>query len=210
MPLTKNQKEEIKQCLSECFADKTCISTLASTVANLISERLEKLEKKVTELNNKLNDSQSTLSELQQKFDNLEQYSKVKQIRLYGIEESKREKLTEKVQQTLGTRLEIDNLDIDSCYRIGKTNTDKKKARPVIINFASLKSRNDAFYNKKKLKGSNMVLVEELTKNKYILLQHVKQKFGNKNAWSKNGKIYADIKGKKLMVKSAEELEGMD
>lgn len=210
MPLTKNQKDDIKLCLSECLNDKTFIVTLATAVAEIISgsftEKIDKLQTQVTDLNTKLEESRNVVLELQLKVDNLEQNSKVKQLRLYGLEESNGEKLKEKIHHTLGAKLKIDNLEIEACHRIGQKNANNRKPRPVRIFFNSVAARHQVFYKKKILKGSNMVVVEELTNYKYNLLQRSKEKVGKENAWSKNGKIYVAINGKSEIIKTEKQL----
>ena len=68
--------------------------------------------------------------------------------------------------------------------------------RPIIVKFASYRKRNTVFYNKKKLKGSNIMITENLTKKRYDLLKLSLQKLGRNSCWSKDGRILTKYEGK--------------
>ena len=75
-----------------------------------------------------------------------------------------------------------------------------------MVKFSSVHQRNSIFYNKKKLKGTKMVLVEELTQSRYNFLQNVKERIDNGDVWTKNGRIFVKLNGKKHCVRSFDDL----
>ena len=62
--------------------------------------------------------------------------------------------------------------DIERAHRLGKQLSENsfserdKKSRSIIIKFASYRKRREVFRHKKKLKGSGLVIAENLTKKR--------------------------------------------
>ena len=68
---------------------------------------------------------------------------------------------------------------------------DEGKPRPIIARFWSSTLRNDLYFNKKLCKGKPISITENLTKRRALLKTETKQKYGAKNVWTKEGRIYA-------------------
>ncbi|KAK9892931.1 hypothetical protein WA026_022801 [Henosepilachna vigintioctopunctata] len=211
MPLTKGQRDEIKQCLLDCLTDKDFMLTLAEKVAEVVGttlgDHLAKLDGQVSELQGQVASNQEEIRELKMKLNYFEQNHKLKQLRLYGLREETDENLSKRVQETLSKVMKIGEIPIENCYRMKIRSNNDQKPRPLVIQFTSIKTRNEVFYRKKLLKGSALVITEELTKSNYELLQLGKVKFGMKDAWSREGKIFVKLKGKIHNVRSREDLE---
>ena len=87
--------------------------------------------------------------------DNLEQYNRRENIRIYGVPESSGKKddgeqILFEIADELG--IELDNWDIQRCHRLGKklkngsyanSNNGKTKSRPIIVRFVSYKKRTE-------------------------------------------------------------------
>ena len=101
-------------------------------------------------------------------------------------------------QEKLG--INVSRSDISTCYRITKGKTSKH--RKIVVNFATKGLRDQIFWSKKQLRGSNLGLFinEQLTKySAHIFFecrQLVKQKKIS-SAWTNNGMVY--IKKSKLL-----------
>lgn len=72
--------------------------------------------------------------------------------------------------------------DIERTHRTVKPGN--KSHRAIIIKFRSYRTRNNVFKAKKLLKGSSLVLKQDLTK----LLGRAATKWGAKNVWTRDGK----------------------
>ena len=70
--------------------------------------------------------------------------------------------------------------DIDASHFLRKAKPQSTK-RNIIIRFVSRDRRNDLFYSKKLLKGTGMILTEQLTKHNLDILNYAKKVFGNNN-----------------------------
>ena len=57
------------------------------------------------------------------------------------------------------------------------------------IKFTRYDSRGEVFANKRKLKGSNVMITENLTVKRYELLKKCIAKLGKGNVWSYDGRI---------------------
>lgn len=151
-------------------------------------------------------------TELKNRVENLEQKMKVSQLRMYGVKEKRGETLSEVVSKLLVDKNVLDNetgsQDL-SCYRIGLLKPGNKKPRPIMIKFRDENQRNLVYSNKRNLKGSKMVLTEDLIKSRYDCLCKAKEKFGKENVWSQSGNIYVKVDGHKHIVKNIMELENI-
>lgn len=141
----------------------------------------------------------------------VEQYTRRNNLRVFGIPEEKGENtdqiLMRIFEQKLGVAISF--ADIEKSHRLGKTPAVRDKGRPIIVRFASYRTRATVFSNKKKLKGSGITVREDLTKVRIDLLQKVQKAFGTRQVWTVDGKIFwvENVQGKLVkMTKKIEEL----
>lgn len=203
MASARQKKNEIKTCIQECLHDAAFMNSFAARIAELVTG---KLAEQINSLEEKLAEVQAENESLINRIDDLEQGAKLTQLRMYGVPEGNNESLKEKVQLIINRNLELQECQLENCFRIGAKKHNVSKPRPVLVKFSSTSHRNQVFFNKKKLKGSKLVIVEELTKVRYDLLQSVKEKVETRNIWTKDGKIYIKLKDKKHCIKSNDEL----
>ena len=215
MVFTERQKNELhtivkeisQKIVNQIITDKDFMDALAVKVADVVSKKMDEkikiLETKINTLENELKSVQGEKEELYLKIDDLEQVSKLNQLRLYGVPEDKND-LKLKVIQIFENKLGISGIELEHCYRIGKQQPGK--ARPIIIKFAARMQRNIVFFNKKKLKGSKFVIVEELTLNRYQLLMLARDKMDKNNVWTADGRVFVKINGKKTVLKTPDDV----
>ena len=156
-----------------------------------LTQHLEALEGSIV-VNKKVSCTlKSEVDKLRDELDDQQQYSRRTCLLLHGVKEEQREDVETKVKEVLDSKLEIklDEKDIARTHRLGKKKDDGKP-RPIIIRFLSYRQRKKVFDKKRKLKGSKIVLTENLTKKLYALLQSCKTKFGFDKVWSYDGRIY--------------------
>lgn len=215
MVFTERQKTELKniskeitkEILSEFMTDNDFLETIAKKVADKVNKQLKNLSDKVVEMEAKIINIQGENEELYRKVDDLEQKLKLDQLRFYGVPESKNENLKSKIEEIFASKLAINKPNIQQCYRIGKQQqTTNSKPRSVIIKFTNVHCRNDVFSRKKNLKGTNMVLGEDLVRSRFGLLTLAKEKLGPKKVWSHEGNILTMAQGRKYWLKSEEDV----
>ena len=105
------------------------------------------------------------------------------------------------VLKVLNTKMEagISIQHIEKAHRLGKRLSENsfserdKKSRPIIIKFASYRKRQEVFRHKKKLKGSGLVIAENLMKKRQFLFNRVKEIVGFRNCWTNDGRITASL-----------------
>ena len=142
------------------------------------------------------------MAALQDELDAAEQYSRCHCLVFHGIPEEKGEKTSDKMMGIIHNILKIDSVsqgDIDRSHRMGKFNkpltrrqtrsSGNQAARPIIVKFKGYDSRNDVFKVKRNLKGSNILITENLTKKRYVLLKKCFDSLGKGNVWTYDGRI---------------------
>ena len=97
-------------------------------------EKIQKLEENIE----KLEERNKSLAE---SVDNLQQYSRRNCLLLHRVKETKDKNTDDVTIKTLSE--EISHEDLDRTHRIGKTDRNDGKSRPIIIKFARYAARNN-------------------------------------------------------------------
>ncbi|CAH0551546.1 unnamed protein product [Brassicogethes aeneus] len=202
---TREQLREIKEEINEEIRkniEKSLLEILDSEafINKLMLKVNDTLEKKLDKKLNKIQQrSDDKIKILEEKIDSMEQYSRRNNIRIFGLAENSGKPLIEDINNVLGS-IEIGTRNIVECYRIGKINV--KKPRAVFVKLQNYEDKIELIKNRKKLKGTNCHIKEDLTKKKMEILTAASEKFGFKNVWSLNGKIFTMLENKKTELKS--------
>lgn len=157
-------------------------------------DKVEKLLNEVAEVKTTSNTHSKKISLLESKYDDLEQYSRRANVRLFGIPEESGENLFTIMTTLFQMRMGINGFkmeDIDRVHRIGTSKQDKP--RPVLLKFVSHRSKVLVLKNRKSLKGSGINIKEDLTKVRYALYQMAVKKFGATHTWTMDGKIHVTL-----------------
>ncbi|KAK9744215.1 hypothetical protein QE152_g7856, partial [Popillia japonica] len=113
----------------------------------------------------------------------LEQYSRRNSIRIYGVPEHDKENINTTITGLCHSKLgaELSEDMIDCCHRLpGK----QPNHRPILVKFVSRDIKKRVYANKKKLKGSKIVIREDLTAYNNQLIREAATKFGVRSVWS--------------------------
>jgi len=127
--------------------------------------------------------------------DELEQYQRRNNLRVFGIEESDGEDTDQLLLDLFKDKLNVDVqlADIDRSHRVGKPSTPGTngavKPRAIIVKFTSYRTRRAVFSVKKRLRGSKVSISEDLTRHRYNLLRQATEEHGRGNVWSSDGRI---------------------
>lgn len=193
-------KSIIKETIQELFTDDTFIEVLLKKFS-------DKADKKLKEMEDNLKTSELKIAGLEKQIEDLQQNEKICNICVYGITEQQNEKLKPVVSQLLNdTQININESDIEKCYRIGKQNNNTGKTRPVIIKFKSYDSKLKILKHCNKFKGKKIFIIEDLVQSRRNLLEEAKKKLGEKNVWSYNGNIFAKIDGSRVKIRNKSDL----
>lgn len=123
----------------------------------------------------------------------LDQYGRRSNIRILGLGEENGEnvdKIKEKVHKLFKETLGVPNCigHIDKLHRTGKPTHNKP--RPVIVRFDRHTHAENIITNRKKLKGSKIVIVEDLTPMNLKLFQKYRNSDKYESVWTRHGKTF--------------------
>jgi len=162
-------------------------------VITLSTEQLESLADKVMDkldarLANREAQVDSRLDKLDLKVDDIEQRSRLENLRIFGIPEKPGEQtdqLVIDVASKIGVTLTSSS--IGRSHRVGPKKPGSKRA--IIVKFVSFADRQKMFTAKKQLKGTNITIKEDLTAARQAVLKKAMEKFSDCPVWTRNGVI---------------------
>ncbi|XP_071053648.1 uncharacterized protein [Onthophagus taurus] len=169
-----------------------------------------------------MNEMKTIISHLDNRVDDLEQYSRRNCLLLHGVRESNGEDTGEVAVEFINSNLQMKGFtlnlsNIDRAHRIGafrakdgisSQQTERLKPRPIIIKFISYATRHLVWMNKRNLKKTKFLITESLTKKRMELYKSATAAAGPKNVWTADGKIFvATSNGKRAIVRDVDDLE---
>ena len=84
----------------------------------------------------------------------------------------------------------LTEIDIEHTHRVGKPKQNKRNPRPIIIKFVRYSCRWRIFLNEIKIENTGLSITENLTAKRMEMLHKAKERFGFKNVWTLDGRIY--------------------
>ncbi|CAH0547284.1 unnamed protein product [Brassicogethes aeneus] len=196
----KDFKAVIEKGIGEIMDSESFTDKLIAKVSDTVQKTLE------TKLNNYKQHYEKQIKTLEEKIDAIEQYSRRKNLRIFGVPENPVIPLKDDINNIF-TTMGTEPKPIVECYRIGKLTN---KPRAIFLKLANYEDKMEIIKNRKKLKGTKVHIKEDLTKAKMEILTAASDKFGYKNVWSLNGKIYVMLNNKKTEFKSIELVDNYD
>ena len=148
---------------------------------------------------------QSELGNLRHSSDELEQYSRRNCLQFFGIPESEKESTDDLVCGIINNRLgvTVTTTDIDRSHRVGNPNKPPaanngrhgvNRPRPIVVKFVSYRTRHLVISNRRLLKGTKVVIQEQLTKKNRELLSCAVKHPKVETAWTSDGRVIAKVK----------------
>lgn len=197
---------------SQSVADAIC-DALIKTISNKFSERFNYFDAKIKSLEaeiellkstkNNANDNVKNIitsedqTRLEQKMDNLEQHAKRNNIRLMGLSETKNNNnnILDTVKDLFVNKLKVNSTSIENellvAYRVGQQSETNDKPRHIIVTFSNTSTKNLIYTKKRMLKGTGLVIKEDLTVKRLAIVKDAAEKYGFKNVWTFNGIVFA-------------------
>ena len=158
---------KVESIVKTCLKDKKVLDHLANIISSRVSEVVMQTVQEM--INKEVNEIRKDLGA---QIDELEQYGRRNAVRVFGIPEIKRNKKDGPVKfentdalvlNVFKNKLNL-NLsyhDISRSHRVGKPRDGRP--RPIIVKFVSYRRKREVFSCKKKLKGTDLTITEDLT-----------------------------------------------
>ena len=184
---------------------------METAVDKLEAENVQ-IKKENENIRKQLKDRETRLQTHTDEINNLEQYTRRNSVRIYGIDDkSPRETALETANQVIKLAnnklsLKITTSDIDIAHRMGRYNKDAN--RPIICKFVSRFAKHEVIRERRRLKGTPIVIREDLTIQNAKLLEKTSRHDRVQAAWSDEGRIIALLhSGEKMTVDSKTNLD---
>lgn len=187
------------------------VETLKSQISDQKVEvdRICEEERRIKEENRKLKDllreREHQMWTQGMELNDLEQYSRRNNLRVYGVDDRNFHETPEETAQKLVSlfrdklELDISAKDIDIAHRLGKFSPTSN--RPIVCRMVARTNTLKIIRERRKCKGSRVIIREDLTRRNAKLLEKVSALDFVKSAWSDNGKIVAMLQnGSKTTV----------
>ena len=135
-------------------------------------------------------------------FKELEQYGRRNNLKIYGLKEKRVGDKGETVEETIDSVCQMckDKLgvtvrrdDIAIAHRLGEKRAGKE--RSTIVRFVRRTLRNEVVGARRALKGSSIVVADDLSPFFLALFHELREKAGPRNVWSSGGQLYVKIRG---------------
>nr|CAI5840086.1 unnamed protein product [Callosobruchus analis] len=207
MPTRQNQVE-FEQTLIDALKKKNVAESISKiiidSITSSLADKFSYYDSKIAELENEIIKLKTEYSHhninptddkphrnVEQKLDDVQQQLKNNNIRIINVPEVADENLIEKVLPIFKNTMKINMTqpDITAVYRVGRQ-TDGDKPRHVLVTFKENSTKMLVYNKKKMLKGTRMVIKEDLTARRLKIVKTACDKYGFKNVWTVNGKIF--------------------
>lgn len=187
-------------CSSEEFINKLSES-ISEAIKNNFEEEFNELKMKSKQVELTQFEHRKMINSLTEKCEAYEKYIRRRTLRIFGLKEVNGDSDMKIALDLFKQKMDVDldNTCVENCYRIGKSNTNK--IRPLVIEFSNIGSKNLVYSKKKNLKGSDVVIREDLSQYSMELLKATLKKVGEDGmVWTNFGKIYAKYKGEEEII----------
>lgn len=192
------EKKVDRQCTTTEAIEKS-MELLASKYDELLvknaehEKQIDSLNKESAELSRKLAEKDAEITQLKATVDNVEQYSRRKNVEIHGVAQLPEEDLYQ-VLVDLSRKLEIKAPEKQSVEAIHRLKAKQDKIPAIIVRFRDRDERDLWLSKKKTLRNEKIFINENLTTAQKQLFWQCRQVSKQKNykfVWMTNGKIFA-------------------
>jgi len=190
----QEMKNDIILALREEIKSLKCLFESVKNENALLKTQQLQITAQISDLKIENNRLQQQVEHSNAVFNKHEQYSRRNSVRIFGIREEQNEsnercqsKVTNMLKQELG--IIITPHDIDTIHRTGRFRNDQPRA--IILKFVRRNLKENVLREKRNLKGTGVVVVEDLTRQNLKLLKDVRDHPSVQSAWTSNGKVIA-------------------
>nr|CAI5828807.1 unnamed protein product [Callosobruchus analis] len=117
----------------------------------------------------------------------MDQQIRSNNLRIFNLPEKKDEDLLQEIIRLCHSKLDvpIEKEELVACSRIGKRINNRP--RSVLIKLANVNSKQRIYKNNRQLKGSGIVIKEDLTEKRLKLMEPTVERTSLRQVWSFNG-----------------------
>lgn len=72
--------------------------------------------------------------------------------------------------------------------------------RAILVKFVSYKNKQEVMSKRKALKNTKLIISEDLTRARAMQFRIAREKYGNRNAWTLDGKLFAIVDNVKTII----------
>lgn len=218
-------KSDLEQMISDCLSDERFIGKLIVNLAakvregvvEALTDSLREAKEEINQLKSQVSSLKSDLVQLElratNRSDDLEQYTRRNNLRVFGIPEVAGEDTDAAVAKVFKEKMNIDIPieKIERSHRVGKkigpAEDGRPRWRPIIVRFISYRDRRRVFQAKKQLKGTEVSVREDLTAQRAEVLRAAVAKYGVRNTWTLDGRVLWVHNGVKGMANYIADLQ---
>ena len=166
---------------------------------DILKKQVASLTKEKESMREEMERARVSLRQTRMQLNQSEQWGRKWNLRIWGIRDDDRAEPVEecivRVTRFFQEELGLTNFDpssVDIAHRMGRF--DNSTRRPVIVRFVRLMDRTAVLQARHRLRGKKFGIAEDLTATNYRLLNAVREKAGPRNAWTRDGKIFARLR----------------
>ena len=222
--------EDLQSSIKAALLSKPVIDAIVKAVSIAVTEKVSNdvytalefdLESKVaniTKLEREMSTLKREIKACHEANEEHELYSRRNCLRFHGIHESPEENTDDLVIEVVKEKLKIDlkREDLDRSHRIpvrGRRREGDRGAppNPIIVKFIRYNRRREIYDSRSKLKGTNIFIHEDLTRERSDLLFKVRSHNNVKRTWTYDGRIFALMEdGRKVKITKDADLERLN
>ena len=189
--------------------DKALLADIATVVMSAISPVVSNLLKK--DQQQKQGTTTKWMSKVDERLDEMEQYSRRDNVIVRGLKEDGSENTTEKVcelAKEIGVKIEPK--DVSTSHRVGMKKEDKP--RPIVVKFVRRDTKTQMLIKKRALKSKehrkDVYIDEHLSPLRSKMIKAMRKDETLEYVWCREGKLMCKKKGsdKKVIITKVDEL----
>ena len=200
---TSMKQEDFTKAFIYALKNEDVAKQLKAKICDELHLEIKELRETIKLKDKRIEDLETQVKDLHATTDRLEQYSRRNSLRVFGLAENVHEDPAKVALTLIKDELGVEVGVIDRAHRVGKKDNYRASTRPLLIKFATYKDRDAVYRAKKRLKGKNIFINEDLTSKRANLLFKARRqkRDGNiKDCWTHDGQIL--IKNKHGLIQS--------
>ena len=164
---------------------------LAVTLTKSLQDTIAKKDAQIGEL-------QVRVVSLEERCDDLEQYSRRNTVRIRGLAESANEETDGLVKEFAAHKLDvkIGTSDLVRSHRVGRKTEDRSTPRDIIVRFTTHNTKTAVMRNARKLKGTHLFINEDMTRSRATIAweaRTLKRERKILDTWTRDGTIFVKV-----------------
>ena len=164
---------------------------LAVTITKSLNDTIVKKDAQIEDL-------KVRVVSLEERCDDLEQYSRRNTVRIRGLAEAATEDTDGLVRDLAARKLDvkIDTSDVVRSHRVGKKTEDRSAPRDIIVRFTMHNTKTAVMRNARKLKGTHLFVNEDMTRSRATIAweaRTLKREGKILDTWTRDGTIFVKV-----------------